>query len=162
MKKIDKRGFTVVELLTSFSLATVVMVFLFNILISIKEGYINHKILSEANTDQAFISRIINEDARNYVLTDEPTFNNSKTTLTLPVECVSSACNGETQIKYVLSGNSFLKKLGNTNVDEYTCGDNTSISASSVSGLKEFGNTKFYMITYKVSDYNVIVYFPAK
>ena len=49
MRKTTERGFTVVELLTSFTLASVVMILLFNILIAVKADYVENKIETEYN-----------------------------------------------------------------------------------------------------------------
>lgn len=64
----DKQGFTIIELLTAFSLATVVMVFLFNILVSVKKNYIQNTVESELYAQQALLSRALSQDAREWTL----------------------------------------------------------------------------------------------
>lgn len=164
MKKMNQRGFTVVELLTSFSLATVVMVFLFNILISIKESYIGHKAVSEANTNQAFISRIINDDAVNYVLTSKPV--KTGNVITLNVDCVTNLCGTEKKIQYDFSNGTIVKKIDNNPVDAYTWSNDTTVTISEPTSLKEFGEKKYYMLNFSFQNsyknYSIRVYFPAK
>lgn len=63
MRKVNKKGFTIVELLTSFSLASVVMILLFNILLTIKENYIHNKLETEFESQFALLATALNEDA---------------------------------------------------------------------------------------------------
>lgn len=63
MKKLNNGGFTVVELLTSFTLASVVMILLTNILITIKEDYIRNKTEVEVEIQTSLLSDAFNEDA---------------------------------------------------------------------------------------------------
>jgi len=65
MRKTTERGFTVVELLTSFTLASVVMILLFNILIAVKADYVEDKIETEYNAQQSLLSHALNKDATN-------------------------------------------------------------------------------------------------
>ncbi len=68
MKIKNNRGFTIVELLTSFSLASVVMILLFNILLAIKEDYIQDKTEVELASQIALLANTLNEDAGNCTL----------------------------------------------------------------------------------------------
>lgn len=63
MRKTNTKGFTIVELLTSFSLASVVMILLFNILLTIKENYIHNKLETEFESQFALLATALNEDA---------------------------------------------------------------------------------------------------
>ncbi len=63
MKKMNNNGFTVVELLTSFALASVVMILLTNILLTIKENYLQNKMEVELESQVALLSRTLNEIA---------------------------------------------------------------------------------------------------
>lgn len=65
MRKTTEKGFTVVELLTSFTLASVVMILLFNILIAVKSDYVEDKIETEYNAQQSLLSHALNKDATN-------------------------------------------------------------------------------------------------
>ena len=62
MKKMNNRGFTIVELVTSFSLTTVVLVFLFNIVLLLKENYVSNALKSDLIVNQSLISTALNED----------------------------------------------------------------------------------------------------
>lgn len=63
MKNIsNKKGFTIVELLTSFALAMVVMVFIFNIVLSLKNSYIFNATKSELVLNQSLLSTELNSD----------------------------------------------------------------------------------------------------
>ncbi len=165
MKKLNQKGFTIVELLTSFMLATVVLIFLFNILLSIKEGYLGHKENTDMATDQSFISRIINEDAHNYVLTSAPTSSND--TITLNVECISNNCGSERQIVYTFSNHTFQKKISNVVRDSYELEEEFSIFTTVDTNLKTYGSLKYYKfdVSLKGTSNNsskVIIYFPSK
>ena len=59
-KKFKKSGFTVVELIVSFSLALIIAVFLFQIIINLKNLYTNSVIKTELVNIQSLISREIN------------------------------------------------------------------------------------------------------
>ncbi len=64
----NQKGFTIIELLTSFTLSTVVLVFLFNIIVIIKENYINSSLRSELVLQQSLLSDQLNYDAMEYTL----------------------------------------------------------------------------------------------
>lgn len=66
MKSIkDQRGFTIIELITSFSLTMVVLVFLFNIVVIMKETYIVNSTKSDLVVMQSLLSTALNEDLYN-------------------------------------------------------------------------------------------------
>lgn len=63
MRKIsNSNGFTIIELLTSFSLAMVVMVFIFNIVLLLKNSYILNSAKSELIVNQSLLSVELNSD----------------------------------------------------------------------------------------------------
>ena len=165
MKRLNEKGFTIVELLTSFMLATVVMIFLFNILISIKDGYLNDKEIADMNTDESFISRIINEDAHNYVLTSEPLISGNK--ITLNVECVSNACGTEKQIVYTLENRIFKKKINTETKDSHELSDEITMTFPTSYNFKPYNTIKYYRMVFSLDSTlgkksNVIIYFPYK
>lgn len=63
--KLSKKGTTVVELVVSVSMLFVIAIFLFQIIISLKEVYNSSGIKTEMLNKQAVISKIINDDLRN-------------------------------------------------------------------------------------------------
>lgn len=65
MKKLDNRGFTIIELITSFSLTMVILVFLFNIVIILKENFVYNSLKSELIINQSLMSTALNEDLYN-------------------------------------------------------------------------------------------------
>lgn len=65
MIKTNESGFTIVELLTSFTLATIVMIFLFNILLVVKKDYMIKKLETDFNVQYALLSDALNKDATN-------------------------------------------------------------------------------------------------
>lgn len=65
MIKTNESGFTVVELLTSFALATIVMIFLFNILLAVKKDYMTKKLETDFSIQYALLSDALNSDATN-------------------------------------------------------------------------------------------------
>ena len=61
----NKNGFTVVELIASFSLAMVIAVFLFDIIINLKNLYTNSVTKTELVNIQSLVSRQINDRLKN-------------------------------------------------------------------------------------------------
>lgn len=57
-----KRGFTLVELITSFALASVIMIFIFNIVVLLKNNYIGKSIRTNLTLKQSQLSQKLNED----------------------------------------------------------------------------------------------------
>ncbi len=71
MKKgINKNAFTVVELIVSFSLALIIVVFLFQIVINLKNLYTNSTLKTELVNIQSLISRQINDKFNNNKITN--------------------------------------------------------------------------------------------
>ena len=60
-----KKGFTVVELIVSFSLVMVIVIFLFQIVISLKNLYTNSGVKTELLNKQSLISNEINKKLNN-------------------------------------------------------------------------------------------------
>ena len=58
----NPKGFTIIELITSFSLTMVVLVFLFNIVIIMKETYMTNTDKSTLIVNQSLLSTALNED----------------------------------------------------------------------------------------------------
>ena len=65
---IKRNGFTVVELIVSFSLTLVIAVFLFQIIINLKNLYTNSVIKTELVNMQSLISREINSKFNNILI----------------------------------------------------------------------------------------------
>ena len=61
----DQSGFTIIELITSFSLTMVVLVFLFNIVVTMKETYVTNSAKSDLIVTQSLLSTALNEDLYN-------------------------------------------------------------------------------------------------
>ena len=70
LKKFTNNGFTVVELIVSFSLTLVITVFLFQIVINLKNLYTNSVIKTELVNIQSLVSREINNKFNNNKITD--------------------------------------------------------------------------------------------
>ncbi len=58
----NKKGFTTVELLVSFTLVSIIVFFLFEIIFALKDIYVSSGIKTKLLTKQATISEIINDD----------------------------------------------------------------------------------------------------
>lgn len=58
----DKKGFTIVELIMSFTLATVVIFFLFNIVFMLKDMYVENDAQSTLLVEQSIFSQTVNHD----------------------------------------------------------------------------------------------------
>ncbi|MCI9233587.1 MAG: prepilin-type N-terminal cleavage/methylation domain-containing protein [Bacilli bacterium] len=65
----NQKGFTLVELIASFSLALVIMFFLFQIVITVKELYVSSGLKTEMLIRQANLERQIGLDFKEKVLT---------------------------------------------------------------------------------------------
>lgn len=63
--KNNQGGFTIIELITSFSLTMVVLIFLFNIVLIMKETYVSNSTKSDLIINQSLISVALNEDLYN-------------------------------------------------------------------------------------------------
>lgn len=59
MKKVGKKGFTIIELMVSFSLSAVIIVYLFNIIIILKDLYVENGIRTQLLINQSSISKSI-------------------------------------------------------------------------------------------------------
>ena len=57
----NKRGFTLIELITTFALATVIIILLVNVIIVIKNIYSKNDIKSQLLIDQSNLSNVINK-----------------------------------------------------------------------------------------------------
>lgn len=65
LKKMNNRGFTVVELVVSFALTMIVVIFLFQVVVQIKELYISSGIRTGLLSKQAIITKTISDDISN-------------------------------------------------------------------------------------------------
>ena len=61
----NKKGFTLVELITSFALASVIMIFIFNIVVILKQNYISKSVRTDLMIKQSLLSQKMNEDFTN-------------------------------------------------------------------------------------------------
>ena len=61
----DQRGLTIVELVSSFTITMMALVFLFNIVVILKESYVMNAKKSELIVNQSILSRDLNEDLFN-------------------------------------------------------------------------------------------------
>ena len=69
----NKKGFTLVELVTTFALSTVIIIILINIVLVIKDMYTNYELKSKLIIEQGNLSSLINKKFYNSVLdTYEP------------------------------------------------------------------------------------------
>ncbi len=59
--KLNNKGFTVVELLASFSLMMVVTIFLFEVVMELKNIYVSSSLETTVKNENALIARAINE-----------------------------------------------------------------------------------------------------
>ena len=61
----NNKGFTIVELITSFALASVVMIFLFTIVMFLKNNFIYKSVKTDLIIKQSLLSKELNKDFRN-------------------------------------------------------------------------------------------------
>lgn len=108
--KLNNKGFTVVELLASFSLMMVVTIFLFEVVMELKNIYVSSSLETTVKNENALIARAINEQ-----LADGVQVNN----------CSGTTCeltNGD----IVVDPSSNIIRVGNRT---FTMPNDTSISA---------------------------------
>jgi len=77
--KINNKGFTVVELLASFVLTMIIVVFLFEIVLELRNVYINETVRTEVINKNAVVANSVNK-----ILEDKPISN---------VSCTGTSCN---------------------------------------------------------------------
>lgn len=58
----NNKGMTTIELITSFILASIVLIILFNVVISLKDMYISNRVKTELLIKQANLSRSLNKE----------------------------------------------------------------------------------------------------
>lgn len=87
----NNKGFTVVELLASFTLTMIIVVFLFEIVLELKNIYINESIKTESINKNAVVATAIHK------LLDEPNFSN--------VSCNGNTCTITPSNKTINIGN---------------------------------------------------------
>jgi len=61
VNSMNKRGFTLIELITTFALSTVIIILLINIILVIKDIYTSNNIESELLIEQSNLSNLINK-----------------------------------------------------------------------------------------------------
>ena len=61
----NNKGFTIVELITSFAMASIVMVFLFTIVMFLKNNFIAKSVKTDLLIKQSLLSKELNKDFRN-------------------------------------------------------------------------------------------------
>lgn len=140
----DQRGLTIIELVTSFSITMVTLVFLFNIVVILKESYVINSKKSDLVVQQSLLSNSLNQDLHdnatsmfpvtcpaNYNLCYRVTLKNNTTKDLLISE-------SKAEIKYgdvMLSDDSFSINTANTKICNYTQ-DNVTNNLDSVLMIK--------------------------
>ena len=76
--KNNNKGFTLVELITSFALASVIMIFIFNIVVILKNNYISKSVRTDLLIKQSLLSQKMNEDFTNNNVKDVVTCDSDK------------------------------------------------------------------------------------
>ncbi|MBR3523123.1 MAG: prepilin-type N-terminal cleavage/methylation domain-containing protein [Bacilli bacterium] len=74
----NNKGFTLVELITSFALASVIMIFIFNIVVILKNNYISKSVRTDLLIKQSLLSQKMNEDFTNNNVKDVVTCDSDK------------------------------------------------------------------------------------
>ncbi len=106
-----KNGFTLVELITSFALASVIMIFIFNIVVILKQNYISKSVRTDLMIKQALLSQKINEDFTNNNIKDVITCDNVK-------KCYEITFADDTKKKLTISADDKTITYGN-DTDSY-------------------------------------------
>lgn len=119
----DQKGFTIIELITSFSLTMVVLVFLFNIVVIMKETYVTNSTKSELIVKQSLLSTALNED-----LYSSGTSLYTATCGTGYDKCYSIGFNDGTTTKLSISTSNNKIKYGDVIYD----GDDFNVNSASV------------------------------
>ncbi len=122
----NKKGFTTVELLVSFTLVSIIVFFLFEIIFVLKDLYVSSGIKTKLLTKQAVISEMINDDF-------------TSLTLVYADKCASSDANADKEVCINFAFQDITKQL----VVDRENGTITwgNITTALISG-SEFGNIK--------------------
>ena len=140
----NKKGFTVVELIVSFALTMLVVTFLFEMIISLKDIYVESGIKSQLLNKQAIISSKVNNDFKNK-------------TIKIALKCGSGCLN------FFFDDNSSTKLIVDTNSNLFTYGNYTTklidgssfgafdIRNETVLGVNSGDNDSFVIIKIPIS-----------
>ncbi len=82
MQKLNNRGFTVVELLASFTLTMLIVVFLFEIVLELKDVYVNSSLKTQVINKNALVTSALNSRIETKRL-ESATCDNAQKTCTL-------------------------------------------------------------------------------
>lgn len=169
----NKKGFTLVELITSFALAAIVLVFVFNVVVILKNDYVGKSLRTNLMIKQSLLSQKINEDLKDNNVIGvrtcdsedkcyEFTFVDNKTKKLL----ISN--NGKIikygNFTYNLIGTSYTEKIGveiiKGNVDNTTINDSFLIIKLPVYNSKfndlDFGINCIYQFNSNINDLSIV------
>lgn len=132
----NKKGFTLIELVTTFALATVIIILLLNIVSLIKNIYVKYDIKSNLVIEQSNLSKIINEQFNNK-LANYTSCNDSEF-------CYSFTFKDNSEVKLIVKEN--LIRFGNYTykLPNNTVVDNPSITREYVD-LEDVSNTNNFL-----------------
>ncbi len=120
----NNKGFTLVELIASFSLALVIMFFLFQIVLTIRELYVSSGLKTEMLIKQANLERQIGLDLREKMLTNVASCGNDCYTLTFS-DTTSKVLKADRSNKTVTYGDYQVTMLEGSTIDALSVSKNT-------------------------------------
>ena len=152
-----KKGFTVVELIVSFTLAMVISVFLFQIVVSLKNLYTKSTIKTELINIQSLISRQMNENFKKGIISVDECGEN----------CVEFVYKDDTSDKLIVSDDSIEFGSYKTKLPKNSYIRNETINLSSSSTLSDsfddsllIINVPIYNENFKDEVYNIKIVYP--
>lgn len=134
----NNKGFTVVELLASFTLTMIIMIFLFEIVLQLKEIYINNALKTKIITQNAIIASTLNDKIENINILECEEISEEQTT------CTITTNSGQT---LYISINNEVIKIDDKNIN-YP--DSTSIDNIAIKKI-ERGNNAYFNIYYTIN-----------
>lgn len=147
-----KKGFTLIELLVSIVLLSIVMVFMINLVISLKEKKDNLNIDVDLMVNQTVISKTINYDVATYGISSVSCDNSLKCTITFKNSTIRT-------IEITASGTS-IKYYNGTNIYLVRTIESDTFS-SIIYTSQELENSTFQKIVIETTnnpDYNIEIY----
>ena len=167
----NNKGFTLVELITSFALASVIMIFIFNIVVLLKNNYISKSVRTDLLIKQSLLSQKINEDFKSNNIKDVVACDNTKKCYEVTFaddtkKRITISADDKTitygDYVYEISSASYTNKI-NVTVKKITASDNTLNDSLLVIDIpiynKKYANTNFgvkvvYQFNSNLSDIN--------
>lgn len=135
----NNKGFTILELIVSFTLGMIIMFFLFEIILSLKELYVSSGTKTELLMKQAIISRNMNDEFKE---------KNIKMVLKCGSNCLTFIFedNSSSMLKIDTNENTFMYGSYKIKLTNGTSFGDVEVKNNTISGVNEFKNDSYLSI----------------